>query len=59
MWRAGRMCRHNANHQGFTGRATDWVLTYKEGFNTKPEALKREKQIKNWKSRKKVEQLSV
>lgn len=50
-----RTRRHNSNHAGFTGRANDWRLAYKEEFDDKSMALKREKEIKNWKSRRRIE----
>ncbi|WP_317900125.1 GIY-YIG nuclease family protein [Aurantibacillus circumpalustris] len=50
-----RIRKHNSNHKGFTGGIGDWTLKYFEEFFTKEEALKREKQIKNWKSRKLIE----
>jgi putative endonuclease len=28
-----RLRRHNANHDGFTGKADDWELKYSESFN--------------------------
>ena len=43
--------RHNTNHSSFTGRIGDWIIVYTEHFSTKEEAMQREKQIKNWKSR--------
>jgi len=52
-----RLRRHLSNHKGFTSRAKDWVLVYSKVFETKLEALKREKELKNWKSRNKIEQL--
>ena len=52
-----RLRKHNTNHKGFTGTANDWTLKYTEPFQTKQEALKREKEIKKWKSRKRIEQL--
>ena len=52
-----RLRKHNTNHEGFTGRTGDWEIKYMEPFNTKEEALKREKQIKNWKSRQMIEKL--
>ncbi len=52
-----RLSRHNSNHKGFTGRSNDWAVAYSEAFSTKSEALQREKVIKGWKSRKKIEQL--
>jgi putative endonuclease len=52
-----RIRKHNSNHKGFTGGRGDWTLMYHEGFETKSEALYREKQAKAWKSRKAIEQL--
>ena len=52
-----RLRKHNSHHKGFTGGKGDWKIVYQEAFNIKTEALKREQQIKNWKSRKRIEQL--
>ena len=52
-----RIRKHNSNHKGFTGGRGDWTLMYHEVFETKSEALSREKQVKAWKSRKAIEQL--
>ena len=52
-----RIRKHNSNHKGFTGGVGDWELKYSEGFETKTEVLKWEKEIKNWKSRKLIEKL--
>ncbi|TMI68480.1 MAG: GIY-YIG nuclease family protein [Bacteroidetes bacterium] len=52
-----RLRRHNSNHSGFTGKANDWELVYKEEFPLKSAAQKREKEIKAWKSRKRIELL--
>jgi len=52
-----RLIKHNTNHSGFTGKTGDWVIKYSEAFPDKSEALKREKQIKAWKSRKMIEKL--
>ena len=52
-----RIRRHNANHKGFTGRANDWVLLHTETFETFELALRREREIKAWKSRKRIEAL--
>ncbi len=43
--------KHNTNHKGFTGKTGDWILVHKEIFDTKSDALKREKYIKDQKSR--------
>ncbi|WP_422348949.1 GIY-YIG nuclease family protein [Flagellimonas sp.] len=53
----GRLQRHLAAHKGFTSHAKDWVLKYQEPFGTKSEAVKREFQIKKWKSRAMIERL--
>lgn len=52
-----RLRRHNSNHSGYTGKANDWTIKHYEKFNTKQEALAREKEIKDWKSRKRIEGL--
>ena len=54
---AERLREHNSNHKGFTGGIGDWGLRYKEYMNTKEEAIRREKEIKSWKSRKMIERL--
>jgi putative endonuclease len=52
-----RVIRHNQKSKGFTGQVNDWKIVYIENYNTKQEALFREKQIKSWKSRVKIEEL--
>ncbi len=52
-----RLKKHNCNHKGFTGKVGDWQLMYTEAFGTKKEAYERERQIKLWKSRKRIEAL--
>ena len=52
-----RLRKHNSNHKGFTGKCNDWKIVYSEKFNTKSEAYARERQIKNWKNRQRIEQL--
>jgi putative endonuclease len=52
-----RLLKHNSNHKGFTGKADDWRVVYQEIYNDKNEAYKREREIKSWKSRVKIEQL--
>ena len=52
-----RLRKHNSNHNGFTGRFNDWQIVFKEIFETKKEAMVREKEIKGWKSRIKIEKL--
>ncbi len=52
-----RILKHNTNHAGFTGKTGDWILKWSEVHQEKTDALKREKQIKAWKSRKMIEKL--
>ena len=52
-----RLIKHLANHKGFTGKVNDWVIVYQETFDSNTEAYKRERVIKNWKSRKMIEKL--
>ncbi len=46
-----RLEKHLRNHSGFTGKAKDWIIVYSEDFETKEEAYKRERQVKGWKSK--------
>lgn len=46
-----RLEKHNNAKTGYTSRKQPWQLVYTEEFKTKTEALKREKFIKNQKSR--------
>ena len=43
--------------QRYTAKAKDWIIVHIESFETKTEALKREKQIKNWKSKLMIDKL--
>jgi putative endonuclease len=52
-----RLRRHNSNHKGFTGSVNDWKVVYTEMFEEKRAAHKREREVKNWKSRGRVERL--
>jgi putative endonuclease len=52
-----RLLKHNSKHKGFTSFVNDWVIKYLEHYTDKTDALKREREIKNWKSRKMIEAL--
>jgi len=52
-----RLRRHLSNHKGFTGKSSDWVIVYSEVFENRKLALKREKEIKSWKSKNKIQEL--
>jgi putative endonuclease len=52
-----RVKKHNTKHKGFTGKANDWKIVYLEIFSSKKEAYAREREVKKWKSKVKIEQL--
>ncbi len=55
-----RVAAHNSDNSisTFTHKNGPWVLLYSEDeFETRSEAMKREKEIKSWKSRKRIEKL--
>jgi len=52
-----RLRRHLSDHHGFTAKAKDWRIVYSEHFPDKALALKREKEIKSWKSKGIIEKL--
>ncbi|SDI09307.1 GIY-YIG nuclease family protein [Chryseobacterium jejuense] len=52
-----RLRKHLSNHKGFTSKAKDWIIIYSENFNSKIEAYKREREIKAWKSKSKIQKL--
>ncbi len=50
-----RLFQHNSGISTFTAKNQDWVLMYKQEFETREEARKREFEIKKKKSRKYIE----
>ena len=52
-----RLRKHNTNHKGYSGKTGDWKIVYTEVYPTKTEAYKREREIKAWKSRRRIENL--
>ena len=52
-----RIRKHISHHKGFTGKVGDWKLVYSENYPTKQLAYQREREVKAWKSRKKIETL--
>ena len=52
-----RLKRHLSDHKGYTSKAKDWQVVYQENYDSKTDAYKRERQIKSWMSRKKIEEL--
>jgi len=52
-----RLRKHNSNHSGFTGKFNDWKIVYSEIFETKELAYKKEREVKAWKSKVRIEKL--
>jgi putative endonuclease len=52
-----RLTKHNNNSSGFTNKGKPWVLVYYETYETKQQAMAREKQLKSWKNRERIEAL--
>ena len=49
--------RHNLGWEKYTRRGIPWRLVYHEAYNTKAEAMYREREIKGKKSRRYIERL--
>ena len=52
-----RLAKHLGEHKAWTGRAKDWVIVYRELHPDKSAAMRRERQVKGWKDRSRVEAL--
>ena len=52
-----RLQKHLTNHKGYTSKLKDWAVVHVELYETKEEAYKRERQVKAWKSKKKITEL--
>lgn len=52
-----RLERHNSCWGKFSSRGIPWQLVYKEGFESKTDAIKRELEIKQKKNRRFIENL--
>jgi putative endonuclease len=52
-----RIFRHNNSGSKSTKKANDWIIKHREEFETRSEAMQRELEIKNKKSRKYIELL--
>ena len=53
----GRLKKHLAYHKGFTGTGKDWKVVHTEEYSNKKDAMLREQQIKNWKSKAMINKL--
>jgi putative endonuclease len=49
--------RHNAGRSKATASGRPWDLVYSEAYETRSEAVQRERQLKNWKSHTNLERL--
>ena len=54
---ATRLKKHLSNHKGYTSRCKDWEIAYVEEYDNKPDAYRRELELKSWKSKKRITQL--
>ena len=52
-----RLVKHNQKSYGFSNTGKPWRLVYSESYLTKKEAMLREKQLKDWKNRERIEKL--
>ena len=52
-----RLAYHNANYSKALKNRGPWRLIYSEGYATRAEAMRRERQIKSWKDRAMIEKL--
>ncbi len=52
-----RLIEHNSGTKGYTSRIKPWKVVYIEEYQTRTEALKREKYLKNLKSKKYIEKM--
>jgi len=52
-----RLRKHNNASKGFTNAGRPWVIVYTEQFDIKQDAAARERQLKSWKNRARIEAL--
>ena len=52
-----RLRRHNEGWTKSTKSKVPWKLVYTEAYQSKTDAIKREKQLKSWKSHKQIDRL--
>ena len=52
-----RLAEHNRGQTTSTRGRGPWLVVYEERFATSSEALKRERQLKSWKSHRSIQQL--
>jgi putative endonuclease len=52
-----RLRRHLSDHGGWTSRSKDWRVVHVEEHKDKVAAYAREREVKGWKKRKRIESL--
>jgi putative endonuclease len=52
-----RLVRHNAGRSKYTRTGTPWLLVHSEQFASRSEAVRRESEIKSWKSAARIRQM--
>ncbi len=52
-----RLHKHNSKSKGFSSLGRPWIMVYTECFEIKKDAMAREKQLKSWKNRGRLESL--
>ena len=52
-----RLLKHNRKSKGFSSLGRPWILLHTEHYIIKKDAMNREKQLKNWKNRERLEAL--
>jgi putative endonuclease len=52
-----RLLKHNRKSKRFSSLGRPWILVYAESFDNKKDAMNREKKLKNWKNRERLEEL--
>jgi putative endonuclease len=52
-----RLRKHLADHAHWTARAKDWQVVHQEEYPDKSTAYRREREVKAWKSRRRIEVL--
>ena len=52
-----RLKKHLSSYSGYTAKFKDWELVFTESFKLKTDALSREKELKKWKSKMRIQRL--
>jgi len=52
-----RLRKHNNASKGFTNSGRPWIIVFTEQYDCKKDAVARERQLKSWKNRSRIEAL--